>query len=348
MNTDKNATPSSNQTATGDQNETALGKHKVMRRGLLAVLGGFGAAAMFKVTGAKAATDTTVIGAAKPDYGVLASPGTGAPPLPALAPGTNHGVIGCNTENAFLPMSSGVAGARSDTSQLSAGVLGIHGNAGYGVFGKSEKFVGVHGASESAPGVRGFSQSGFGVHGRSATNYAVVCQTAAPNKAALYAQSTAPTAATQIAGLFKGNVRVQGNFAVTGAKAAAVALPNGELATMYCQESPEPFFEDFGRAQLVNGVARVSLESEFASLIHRDNYMVFPVPEGDSNGLFVSNRDQAGFEVRELKGGTSNLTFTYRLVGKRKDIPGERLARLDRFEEPNLAAFDDKFARPSA
>jgi hypothetical protein len=37
--------------------------------------------------------------------------------------------------------------------------------------------------------------------------------------------------------------------------------------------------------------------------------------------------------------------ITYRLVAKRKGIPGERLARLDRLEDMNLAAFDDAISR---
>ena len=37
--------------------------------------------------------------------------------------------------------------------------------------------------------------------------------------------------------------------------------------------------------------------------------------------------------MRELQGGTSNVPFTYRVVAKRNDIPGQRLARLD----PQLA-----------
>ena len=73
-----------------------------------------------------------------------------------------------------------------------------------------------------------------------------------------------------------------GNFTVSGgAKNAAVPMPDGTEAVLYCQESPEPYFEDFGRARLVNGVAHVQLEPEFASIVKRDDYMVFLTPEGE-------------------------------------------------------------------
>ena len=60
-----------------------------------------------------------------------------------------------------------------------------------------------------------------------------------------------------MAGLFKGNVRVEGDFAVTGAKAAAVALPDGSLFSGYIRFTPavarlsaEEFVDQALRARL--------------------------------------------------------------------------------------------------
>jgi hypothetical protein len=92
-------------------------------------------------------------------------------------------------------------------------------------------------------------------------------------------------------------------------------------------ESPESWFEDFGEASLVNGKARVDLDPDFALAVVTGRYHVFLTPHGDCNGLFVRHRDDRGFEVREQKDGTGNLTFSYRVIAKRKDIVGERLAR---------------------
>ena len=67
-----------------------------------------------------------------------------------------------------------------------------------------------------------------------------------------------------------------------------------------------------------------------------------------------------GFEVRELKAGTASLTFSYRVVAKRKGAAGKRLERLERpkglstkdLEPPKLpevpAAAEDRPGRPDA
>ena len=68
---------------------------------------------------------------------------------------------------------------------------------------------------------------------------------------------------------------------------------------------------------------------QFASLVRLENYMVFPVPEGQCKGLFVTRREATSFEVQELQGGTTSVPFTYRIVAKRKDIQGIRLQRID-------------------
>ena len=99
-------------------------------------------------------------------------------------------------------------------------------------------------------------------------------------------------------------------------------------------ESPESWFEDFGEASLDHGRLRVSLDADFASAIDTGKYHVFLTPYGDSNGLYVSHRDRLGFEVREHQGGTNNITFSYRVVAKRKDIAGERLAHVTPWPVP--------------
>jgi len=78
----------------------------------------------------------------------------------------------------------------------------------------------------------------------------------------------------------------------------------------------------------VGGRADVKLDPDFAAVVHSDKYLVFPVPEGDCKGLYVSSKSPGGFEVRELQGGTSSLPFTYRVVARRKDIPGRRLEKI--------------------
>lgn len=59
---------------------------------------------------------------------------------------------------------------------------------------------------------------------------------------------------------------------------------------MYCVESPESWFEDFGIGEMVNGSAKIQLDSDFIMLIENNSYHVFLTPEGDSKGLFISKK----------------------------------------------------------
>ncbi|HYU19239.1 MAG TPA: hypothetical protein VEQ11_11140, partial [Chloroflexota bacterium] len=200
----------------------------------------------------------------------------------------------------------GVLGLATGASNASPGVFGSATN-GYGVFGFSANSNGIAGQSgTSAAGCVGFAGApgGYGIYGGIAV-------------------------AGGYAGGFAGPVLVVGDFTVAnGAKNAAVPHPDGSHRPLYCQESPEPWFEDFGEGRLVGGRADVKLDPDFAAVVHSDKYLVFPVPEGDCKGLYVSSKSPGGFEVGELQGGTSSLPFTYRVVARRKDIPGRRLEKI--------------------
>jgi hypothetical protein len=120
-----------------------------------------------------------------------------------------------------------------------------------------------------------------------------------------------------------------GNLGVTGSKAAVVPFPDGTHRALYCMESPDLWFEDFGTAKLKRGRTVVKLDADFAKVIKRGDYRVFVTPEGDCRGLYV-RRKSASFEVRELMGGKSSIAFSYRVAGRRKDIKAHRrFARID-------------------
>src|SRR5262249_20111953 len=231
------------------------------------------------------------------------------------------GVVGSAIKNA------GVYGFDSGTPTVlpSYGVVG-QSNPAYGVFGYSAAPAGqlVNSPTGQPPGtiavagVFGTSMGNPGVYGISGSNIGVAGQSQSIGVLGGLIGGASPTA---LAGLFLGNVQIQGNLTVTGSfpKSAAVPHPAGTLRRLYCQEAPEPYFEDFGTGQLVNGRATVRLDPEFMPLVRGEDYAVFPVPEGDCKGLYVTSKAPTSFEVRELKGGTSSLAFRYRLVAKRKD-----------------------------
>ena len=205
--------------------------------------------------------------------------------------------------------------------------VGIFGTApsGTGAYGESGTGTGVGAKSASGTGLFAVSDSGFGVHAASSLGHAVYGHSAGTGAAGIFGQADVSTAA---AGVFIGTVAINGDFTVYGQKNAAVPHPNGGYRRLYCQEAPEPWFEDFGEGQLVGGRATVALDSEFSGVVRTDGYHVFLTAMGDCRGLYVASRSQTGFEVRELQAGTSSLAFSYRIVARRKDIAGPRLERV--------------------
>ena len=146
--------------------------------------------------------------------------------------------------------------------------------------------------------------------------------------------------ATGLAGFFVGPVVVSGNVIVTGAKSAAVPHPDGSHRLTYALECPESWFEDFGRAELVDGHVAVPLDPEFVALVAGEDYHVFLTPEGDCAGLYVDGRSREGFEVRELQDGHSTLAFSYRVAARRGDLEVRRLERVDLPSAPEIRLDD--------
>jgi hypothetical protein len=133
---------------------------------------------------------------------------------------------------------------------------------------------------------------------------------------------------------------VSGNLFCTGALSAAVKTAANQASGVYSVQSPENWIEDFGSAELVGGVATINLDPGFAKTIsEKAGYHVFVTPAGDCEGLYVAARSASSFEVRELKSGTSNVAFDYRIVAHRKGLDGVRLPdvsnRLNRRAQPS-------------
>lgn len=191
------------------------------------------------------------------------------------------------------------------------GVRGDSGTTGTGVRGQAGQYgvVAVATAS-SGTGLLGSCDAGMGTRASTVTGYG------------LYAEATHSSG---VAGRFEGTTVVNGSFTVNGTKSAAVPHPDGRLRRLYCVEATESYFEDFGAASLSGGQASVSIDSTFAALVRPTGYFVQLTPEGDCRGLYVATKTSSGFTVRELQGGNSNVSFTYRIVARRKDIEGPRL-----------------------
>lgn len=254
--------------------------------------------------------------------------------------GSGWGVYG------FAPSGSGVYGYSSSSIGVeggtSTGSYGVYGSAGGGdgVYGTANSGNGVHGNSGSGTAVSGSSSTGYGVYGTSPNNYAVVGVTTSGN--AVYGQVSAANQAGVVGRQLNssGNWAVYGfgNIGATGTKSAVVpaADGNGHL-TLYCMESPECWFEDFGSARLAKGSATVRIDPEFAHTVIAEDYFVFVQAEGECKGLYVAGKTGTSFVVRELDGGTSSVSFSYRIVARRKDVSAPRLNRVTLPDAPHAA-----------
>ncbi|MBN1640359.1 MAG: hypothetical protein JXA09_03915 [Anaerolineae bacterium] len=91
-------------------------------------------------------------------------------------------------------------------------------------------------------------------------------------------------------------------------------------------QSPEAWIEDFGSAALSDGRAWVKIEPLYAQTVNLEAaYHVFLTPLGDCKGLYVATKAADGFEVRELGGGASDISFDYHVVAKRWGYEDVRL-----------------------
>jgi hypothetical protein len=127
-----------------------------------------------------------------------------------------------------------------------------------------------------------------------------------------------------------GNVNISGQYqkngtCVVGCAAASPTSP-GRAVVSYVPTQSLPTIDDFGEAMLQNGSAYVRLDSGFANVIdQRASYLVFITPEGDSRGLYVTQKSAQGFAVHENMGGHSSLAFSYRIVAKPLGSHDQRL-----------------------
>jgi hypothetical protein len=123
-----------------------------------------------------------------------------------------------------------------------------------------------------------------------------------------------------------GNVNAKSLTTTKGSYARTTGT-SGTARTLYAPHTTAPVTEDFGEGQLVNGRGYVRLDPALADVIDgRSTYYVFITPEGDSDGLYVTQKSLAGFTVRESRGGHSTLAFQYRILAKPVDEDGKRLA----------------------
>jgi hypothetical protein len=288
--------------------------------------------------------------------------GTTALVLPSAVVGSTStpsfvGVEGINTSTSTFAVTAGVLGEAA--TQTGYGVWGINsGTAGFGtgVFGQTAapSGTGVLGTSSGrsttstqfsgSPGVwgdtGGAAESNFvGVVGTADDNSAGNFFNNSPGDATLFLgnNSKSETATVLIAkgdnvgGLctidVSGNLACNGNLSGANLSAVVSAEGGARKVALYAMQSPENWFEDFGSGALTNGAATITFDPAFTQTVNTGTeYHVFLTPNGDSKGLYVSEKTVTSFEVREQGGGASSVAFDYRIVAKRVGYEKIRLA----------------------
>ncbi len=261
------------------------------------------------------------------------------------------GVVGVGGNGNKASTADGVQGFGQGTFSGVAGWGG--GKSGAGLFGA--------GGGPDGTGVHGQGMGkGVGVVGTATGNHGIVGTTTSANFGGVFGLATTPgtggivgstvdpttlkNVASAFAGFFNGNFVV-----VNGSKSAAVAHRDGTHRLLYCMESPESWFEDFGEGSLAHGRAEMRLDPDFAAVIETSGYHVFLTPHSvESEALAVTERRADAFVVMERNKGASSGTFSWRLVAKRKDVAAERLAKVQLLTPTALPALPDRETPPPA
>jgi hypothetical protein len=206
-------------------------------------------------------------------------------------------------------------------------------SSAYGCFGMADPVVEVDGR-----GVYGICDPadyyGYGVHGDG--GYMGVygtCTHAATGHTAYGVYGSASGGTTNY------GVYYSGGLGGSGSKSAIVRTEEGPRA-LYCQESPENWFEDFGSGEIRGGRAAVQLARDFFLTVTIDSknpMKVFITPNADIGRWWVE-KGSAGFVLMAPE-APEGANFDYRVVAKRRGYEDLRLEKV-------TAAYSDHFLYP--
>ena len=123
-----------------------------------------------------------------------------------------------------------------------------------------------------------------------------------------------------------GNAHVNGLIYTNGSCTKGCDRTHGDRVVSYAAQSSAPMLDDVGEGRLAGGQARIAIDPSLARAIDPSApYVVFVSPEGQSRGLYVTNRTPGGFTVAENDGGRSSISFGYRIVAKPYGVNAARL-----------------------
>jgi hypothetical protein len=255
--------------------------------------------------------------------------------------GTGDGVDGNSDAN------NGLGGTTSNPSTKNGGRSGVYGvdastdygNMNVGVTGQSfGAGTGVRGVGATGVGVVGYSYSGIGMEGYSFGSAPGIEGTAFSESPAILAyggssndSSGLSFEAVQYDGAPSfwvtndGNAHVAGLIYTAGNCSKGCDRTRGERVVSYAAQTSFPTIEDVGEGRLAGGQAHIAIDAALSRAIDQGSYVVFVTPEGESRGLYVTDKTSTGFSVAENGGGHSNIAFGYRIVAKPYGVKAARL-----------------------
>jgi len=219
-----------------------------------------------------------------------------------------------------------VGGGASPASPapISQAAIFAEGGPGDGVYATSSTSNGVFGTQTSATG----DDEDAGVFGSSlALNGNGVIGEANNGREAygVWGRST-----SGFAGLFDGNVQVNGNLAATGTKPFIQAHPTdpSKEIVYVALEGGEAGTYVRGTGQLVNGKAMIALPEHFALVTDHQDLTIQLTPRGTWLQLYVVELDTAQLGVREAQGQSG--AFDYLIHGIRTGYADHEVIRTKR------------------
>jgi len=319
------ATPSSKLTVQGSAtNPMILGNNTGSGAGVQGVStgGGFGVIGRSNRTGVQGICTSSVgngvWGSSPSDTGVFGSTSTGRGVYGNATGSGGVGVFGQSSAG------NGVEGSSpGGTAVYGNGILGVFGQGnqgGSGVYGNSSTGAGVFGQSGSGDAVYGTSTSGTGVHGvgsgvgvfGEAGSYGVIAR----GSVGIYA---APTTGNTIAGLFGGNVQVNGNLTKSSGsfKIDHPLDPGNKYLYHSFVESPDMKNIYDGTVTLdEKGEAVVPMPDYFSALNQDFRYQLTAIGAPAPN-LYVAQKMTANhFKVA---GGKPGMEVSWQVTGIRHD-----------------------------
>ncbi len=255
-----------------------------------------------------------------------ANTGTGVYGSTTQGGGAAAGVYGLSSHlngSAIIAVNSAASGAGSGeglyaqtTQSAAAGISGNNANAnGTGIIGAGNNIVGGYLVSGSGGAFTGLLTGAF------------VRNTSTATSQAIYTDNGGI-----ICRVNHWNGTTQYKILGTGSVSTIVEDVNGKQVAMHCPETPEIYLQDYGEGVLVNGKAHIVIDPIFAKNIAVDNehpLRVFIQLKGDCKGVYTTNETQTGFDVIELQGGTSNVSFHWSITANRADeiLPNGRISK---------------------